>query len=133
MFDYTKAHERLASRRKFPASFAYYEKATGGLSAPSKMPWYGWSISAYRCITGGKLRAIENSVCSDCYACKGRYRFDNVQAAQERRLGQFDTDPVEWAVSMVMLLDGKSRGEQQHFRWFDSGDLQSKTMLEAIV
>ena len=40
----------------------------GGLSSPSKMPWYGWSISAYRCKTGGKLREVENSTCSHCYA-----------------------------------------------------------------
>jgi len=133
MFDYTAAHKLLASRRKFPTTIRYLWTQVAGLSEPSKMPWLGWSISASRCKVGGMLRAIEGSVCSDCYACKGRYLFDNVQTAHERRLAAFDKCPAEWAANMVTLIEAKARGEQQHFRWFDSGDLQSRTMLEAIV
>ena len=133
MFDYTEAQKLLESSRDFPACLSYYETMTGGLSKPSKMPWYGWSIPAANCITGSKLRLIENSVCASCYACKGRYSFKNVQDALERRLAIYRANPERWAVSMVMLLDGKSKGEPKDFRWFDSGDLQSRKMIEAIV
>ena len=34
------------------------ETAVGGLSAPSKMPSYAWSISAKRCNTGSKLAKV---------------------------------------------------------------------------
>ena len=59
----------------------------GGLSAPSKMPCKSFSISAFECITGSRLRKIAGSVCSKCYALKGRYVFPKVQAALDRRLG----------------------------------------------
>ncbi len=45
------------------------------LSKPSKMPGYGWSTPASRCITGSKLRRIKGSVCHGCYAMKNRYVF----------------------------------------------------------
>jgi hypothetical protein len=38
-----------------------------------------------------------------------------------------------WAVRMVRLLDAKSKGQARHFRWHDSGDLQSRAHLDAIV
>jgi len=53
----------------------------GGLSETYKMPCKSYNIPAELCITGSKLRKINNSVCSDCYACKGRYNFGNVQNA----------------------------------------------------
>lgn len=66
-------------------SFAEAYAIIGGLSNPSKMPWYAWSISAKHCITGSKLREVAGSTCSHCYACKGFYPLPIVQDAMERR------------------------------------------------
>ena len=49
------------------------ESTVGTLSAPSKMPCFSFSIPAKLCITGQKLRDVKNSICSKCYALKGRY------------------------------------------------------------
>jgi hypothetical protein len=101
-------------------------KIVGGLSSPGKMPGYGWSISAKRCIRGSKMQKVRGSTCSNCYAMKGRYAFNNVQEAQERRFKQLD-DP-RWIDAMITLLK-----DEKYFRWFDSGDLQSVEHLEKIV
>lgn len=98
----------------------------GGLSKPSKMPGHGWSISAHECKRGSILRGISGSTCSTCYACKGRYSFDQTQAALYRRSQQFH-DPA-WVASMSFLL-----ANMDYFRWFDSGDLQSVEMLDKIA
>ena len=68
------------------------EASVGGLSAPSKMPSYAWSISAKRCDMGSKLAKIEGSVCNKCYALKGRYMFGNTQRALERRYNRWADD-----------------------------------------
>jgi hypothetical protein len=101
----------------------------GGLSSPSKMPCYGYSIPASRCITGSKLRKVKGSVCSSCYACKGRYLFSNVQNALERRYESMN-DLKGWTQNMVdaIYLTG-----DKYFRWHDSGDIQSIEHLQAIV
>lgn len=93
---------------------------TGGLSAPSKMPCHGWSISAKICRTGSKLRKVKGSVCSGCYALKGRYVFPNVEAAMERRLECIRRDPAAWAAAMIKSIN---KTGDKFFRWHDSGDL----------
>ena len=98
---------------------------TGGLSKPSKMPGPAHNLPASKCKTGHKLAQIPGSVCYDCYALKGRYRFNNVQAALDRRL-QALQDP-RWVDAMVQLIKG-----QDWFRWHDSGDIQSMKHLENI-
>ena len=100
----------------------------GGLSNPGKMPGSGWSISARNCKTGAKLRKIEGSVCSSCYALKGRYGFDTVQNAQNRRQARFERTGVAWIDLMVKSLE-----RETWFRWLDSGDLQSERMLKRII
>lgn len=100
----------------------------GGLSNPSKMPCFGYSISALTCRTGGKLRDKENTVCSGCYAMRGNYRYDVVQNAQNRRLESL-SNPL-WVEAMVIsILDNDSTG---YFRWHDSGDLQGTWHLAKI-
>ena len=98
---------------------------TGGLSKPSKMPGPAHNLPAWRCITGVKLQAVPGSVCSGCYAMKGRYRFKNVKEALERRQ-QALTDP-RWVDAMVTLITG-----EPWFRWHDSGDIQSPEHLKNI-
>jgi hypothetical protein len=98
----------------------------GGLSKPSKMPCYGYSIPAATCKTGGKLRKKEGTVCSRCYAHKGNYLYPNVQKAQQKRLTAI-SDP-QWVDAMVRLIYG-----EDHFRWHDSGDIQDISHLLKIV
>jgi hypothetical protein len=103
-------------------------KAVGGLSTPSKMPCFSYSLPAKDCITGSKLRKVENSVCSTCYAMKGMYSWPNVKNALELRLKLIDSP--EWVENMVTLISNlESSG---YFRWFDSGDLHSTEQLDKI-
>lgn len=101
----------------------------GGLSAPSKMPCYGYSIPAKRCITGMKLRDVVGSICSKCYALKGRYVFANVQNALERRFASLENP--RWVEAMAFLLNKVEKSG--FFRWHDSGDIQSAAHLSRIV
>jgi hypothetical protein len=104
--------------------------AVGGLSKPSKIPCHGYSISAKRCITGAKLRNVKGSICSICYALKGRYVFSNVQNALERRFASMENLP-SWIAAMTIVIGHYEKSG--FFRWHDSGDLQSLEHLEAIV
>ena len=101
------------------------EKIVGGLSKPSKMPGPAYNLPASACITGQKLAKIPGSVCAGCYALKGRYRFNNVQAALQRRLQAIESP--EWVEAMIILIK-----PQKYFRWHDSGDIQSLKHLENI-
>lgn len=112
------------------ASWKHLDSLTGGLSSPSKMPGYAYSISAKRCNVGAKLRKVAGSTCSKCYALKGRYVFPNVAAAMERRYSLMRNNPTEWAAGMIASI--RKAGES-HFRWHDSGDLQGPNHLMAIV
>lgn len=101
----------------------------GGLSAPSKMPCYGYSLPARRCITGSKLRNVPNSICSICYALKGRYLFPNVGDAMERRYQSLQHP--EWVNAMITAI--RANESSGYFRWHDSGDLQGAWHLANIV
>ncbi len=102
-------------------------KLVGGLSTTSKMPGPSFGLPTDNCITGSKLAQIPGTVCSTCYAMKGYYRLyaKTVLPAQQRRLAAF-SDPL-WVEAMI-----KAIGSETHFRWFDSGDLQSVEMLLKI-
>lgn len=122
-----------------PVPYTEALQIIGGLSQPSKMPWWAWSISATECPTGRKLAEIEGSVCSNCYALKGRYLFPNVVEAHARRL-EATKHPrfVDAFVTVLTNVYGKTRKRradgriENRFRWFDSGDLQSLDMLVSI-
>ena len=101
------------------------EKIVGGLSKPSKMPGPAYNLPASACITGQKLVKVPGSVCAGCYALKGRYRFNNVQAALQRRLQAIESP--EWVEAMIVLIK-----PHKWFRWHDSGDIQSLKHLENI-
>jgi hypothetical protein len=103
------------------------EKITGGLSITQKMPCPSWGIPATRCKLGSILAQREGSVCSSCYALKGRYRFEAVQRKlEERYRGLFH--PL-WTPAMVFLIRWYA---DRYFRWFDSGDLQGEPNLKNI-
>ena len=100
-------------------------KITGGLSAPGKMPEGSYNIPASACQTGQILAKVKDTPCEGCYALKGRYRFPNVKDALQRRLASL-THP-RWVEAMTVLVKKK-----KHFRWHDSGDIQSVKHLIKI-
>ena len=83
------------------------EENVGGLSVPSKMPTFGWSISARRCNVGAKLVKSEKSICFECYALKGRYIFPTVQNALETRYKKWKEDRPLFVASMIYLMRHK--------------------------
>ena len=93
-------------------------KITGGLSAPGKMPEGAYSIPAAACQTGAKLALVPGTPCHGCYALKNRYIMPIQKAALERRLKSLNHP--DWVEAMATLIKGK-----KHFRWHDSGDIQS--------
>ena len=109
-------------------------KIVGGLSAPSKMPCPAYSIPAQMCIRGTSLAKIKGTICSKCYALKGRYGFPNVRHALEKRYARLIaalSNPIErirFVYAFQTLLSGWN-----FFRWHDSGDLQSVEHLDLIV
>ena len=101
------------------------ERITGGLSAPGKMPEGSYNIPASACQTGAILREVPDTPCHECYAFKIRYNFPNVKNALQRRLDSLGHR--FWIPAMAMLIRGK-----KHFRWHDSGDVQSVQHLKNI-
>lgn len=80
-------------------------RITGGLSTPSKMPCRAYGLPAgAQCPTGSKLMLHPGSVCSRCYAQKGKYRFNNVVEAQNRRLASLRHP--KWIEAMTKLIGG---------------------------
>jgi len=98
------------------------------LSKPEKMAEYGFNMPASRCKAGSKMAKVKGTVCYDCYALKGRYKFANTQNALEKRY-QFAINSPYFVDIMSYIVGKRSK---KVFRWFDSGDLQSTTMLEHI-
>jgi hypothetical protein len=111
------------------STWATLNAHTGGLSDPSKMPCYSYSISAKRCKVGAALRNVKGSTCASCYALKGRYVFPNVEAAMERRYAAMRADAKVWTAAMVASI---RKTGLPYFRWHDSGDLQGMNHLAAI-
>ena len=99
-------------------------KIVGGLSKPSKMPGWAYGIPAAECKTGELLRDVKGSTCEGCYALKGCYVFEVVQAAQYRRLESIQDS--RWVDAMAMLINSK---KSKWFRWHDSGDVQDAACL----
>ena len=103
------------------------KKITGSMTRTKKMPGLSYSLPAWECITGKKLRKIKNSVCAGCYALKGNYtRYPAIKAAQYYRLATL-MEP-NWVPAMVTQVK-----RQSWFRWHDAGDLQSVEHLKNIT
>jgi len=101
-------------------------KITGSMTKTKKMPGLSYSLPAWACIVGKKLRKIKNSVCAGCYALKGNYtRYPAIKAAQYYRLASL-MEP-DWVPAMVAQVK-----RQTWFRWHDAGDLQSVQHLKNI-
>lgn len=91
----------------------------------SKMPCY--SFNHGKCITGSKLRSNKNSVCSNCYACKGFYVFHKDKHAAKTAilndLASFEHD---------LIADIRENEKSGYFRYHDKGDIVSIDHLHAI-
>lgn len=104
------------------------DSGRSALGNPSKMPGKSYGLPAAECITGSKLRQVADSTCAVCYAYnRGQYKHRNVIECQYRRLESI-TRPL-WAEAMAELI---RRSGCAHFRWHDSGDIQSLEHLLAI-
>ena len=101
-------------------------KITDSLTRTSKMPGLSYSLPAWECKTGSKLRKVKNSVCSACYALKGNYtRYKNIKIAQYRRLAAIKLEGWTRAMAAQIL-------RQKYFRWHDAGDVQDLDHLNKI-
>jgi hypothetical protein len=102
-------------------------KITGSFTKTSKMPGLSYSLPAWECQTGAKLRKVETSPCFGCYALKGNYtRYPAIKAAQYVRLNSL-THP-KWVDAMVSKVKN-----QKWFRWHDAGDVQSHEHMKNIL
>lgn len=118
-------------------------KQLGALSKPSKMPGFAYALPARRCQMGAILHKMAKeegkpTTCGDCYALKGRYVFPNVQTAAERRFQSLEHP--EWTTAMATVIKHHARTDRKgkayghaHFRWHDSGDIQSPEHLGRIM
>jgi len=114
------------------------QEITGKLSnRNSKMPGSTFAISAKHCNVGGKLVNVKGSVCDRCYAIKLQKLRPSVDkgwtANYLAATTMIASNPDKWAAGaafQIKRMAAKS-GEMYH-RWFDSGDLASVDMLNAI-
>ena len=96
------------------------------MTRTTKMPGLSYSLPAWECKTGSKLRKIKGSVCASCYALKGNYtRYTAIKAAQYVRLEALKDK--RWIAAMVAQVI-----RQKFFRWHDAGDIQSMEHLYKI-
>lgn len=100
---------------------------TGGLSQTTKMPCASYNLPASCCTRGQVLAKLTGTVCSGCYATKGRYTFHNVKIAQAKRHAAISHP--KWVEAMICLIRNTNK---KYFRWHDSGDIQSEDHLNNI-
>ena len=100
----------------------------GSVTQTTKMPCKSYSLPTVACITGFKMSKIAGSICSTCYANKGNYvaYANNIEPAQHARLDSLND--ALWVDAMVSHI-----GNDNYFRWHDSGDLQGLWHLEKIA
>jgi len=101
-------------------------KITGSMTRTSKMPGLSYSLPAWACQTGAKLRKVPGTPCHGCYALKGNYiRYPAIKKAQYYRLASLDRE--SWVTAMVAQIK-----RQKWFRWHDAGDVQSVDHMNKI-
>ena len=103
-------------------------KITDSLTRTSKMPGLSYSLPAWACQTGSKLRKVKTSPCYGCYALKNNYtRYPAIKEAQYRRLDAINHP--QWVEAMAAQIK-----RQKWFRWHDAGDLQSRRLsIEGLM
>lgn len=133
-FDPTRALSVVRSLENQGAKGKDLEGYFGGFSTPSKMPGLSFNLPALvTCRLGAILNRRKGSVCSGCYATKGRYAFPSTQAALARRLRCLTGDPEVWAAALALRLSTYKGERAKWFRFHDSGDIVSVGHLRAIA
>ena len=136
------AYTEVPFLRSKTAALQYARESVGGLGQPSKMPGFAYGIPPEFCRVGSRLRELENTPCSDCYACKGRYTTTEsdgtpgtVARAQSARFSSL-SNLGAWRENMIRILGSLTKHTPRnlrYFRWHDAGDIQSIEHLRAIV
>jgi len=108
-------------------------KALGEISnRNTKMPGTSYAIDAFACIKGSKLAKIEGTPCHGCYARKLQKMRPSVNMGWKANLAKWEaSEPEQWSQAMAFQI--MRYNADGYHRWFDSGDLQSVEMLDAIV
>jgi len=97
----------------------------------TKMPGTTYAVDAFACITGSKLAKVKGSICSRCYSIKLQKLRPSVDQGYKKNLFKWQvSNTSNWVDAMVFQI---LRAKVKEHRWFDSGDLQSLEMLEAIA
>ena len=101
----------------------------------SKMPGTTYAIDAFACITGSKLAKIPGTSCNKCYARKLQKLRPSVDKGWKLNLAKYEQaargGALEAWVQALAFQILRYNTDSFH-RWFDSGDLQSEAMLDAI-
>ena len=98
----------------------------------TKMGSTTFAIDAFACKVGSKLAKIEGTPCFSCYARKLQKLRPSVDTGWKANLAKWNaSDPILWIKAMAFQIE-RYNVDGFH-RWFDSGDLQSLEMLDAIV
>ena len=108
-------------------------KSYGNISTGNtKMPGTTFAIDAFACKVGSKLAEVEGTPCFSCYARKLQKLRPSVDTGWKANLAKWNaSDPILWIKAMAFQIE-RYNVDGFH-RWFDSGDLQSLEMLDAIV
>ena len=97
------------------------------MTRTTKMPGLSYSLPAWECQTGSKLRKVKGTPCYGCYALKGNYiRYPAIKKAQYYRLASLVHD--SWVTAMVAQVK-----RQRWVRWHDAGDVQSVDHMNKIL
>jgi hypothetical protein len=104
------------------------------LSAPKIQRWDRRRLPSIALLakSGSKLAEVEGTPCFSCYARKLQRLRPSVDKGWKLNLTKWEqSDPKDWIKAMAFQID-RYNVDGFH-RWFDSGDLQSVEMLDAIV
>jgi len=101
----------------------------------SKMPGTTFAIDAFACKTGSKLAKIPGTPCHKCYARKLQKLRPSVDMGWKLNLAKYESALAQgalraWVRSLAFQI--LRYNTDNYHRWFDSGDLQSVAMLDAI-
>lgn len=97
----------------------------------TKMPGTSYAVDAFACNVGSKLAQIKGTPCHGCYARRLQKIRPSVDKGYKANLHKWRTsDPKLWVEAMVFQI---LRSGEEYHRWFDSGDLQSRAMLNQII
>lgn len=116
---------------------------TGGgiVSGNGKMPGATYATDPFLCEVGSKLRSVEGTSCSKCYAVKlAKFRpsvakgYNNRHMAFARACNDIGNLGNKWVQAVAFMINRHvEKTGDKHFRWFDAGDAPHKDAFELIA